>query len=142
MNKPMLTNPDVEYRNIKVNFDTKTTVTVAVCAVAICIVAVVLLGLLLFFVSANNLTTETNDLKTETNNLMIKTKLPPPGDDMMTKGMFRCLVHFILNTFFSHPANSSSDKCVVYCKGACQGLCCEAYYPYCDKTCGYCCCHW
>jgi hypothetical protein len=95
MNKPMLTNPDVEYKNIKVKFDTKTTVTVAVCAVALCIVAVVLLGLLLFFVSANNLKTETSNFKTETNNLRIETKLPPPGDDMMAKCMFRCLVYFI-----------------------------------------------
>ncbi len=135
MNKPMLTNPDVEYTNIKVNFDKKTKVTIAVCTVAICIVAVVLLGLLLFFVSANN-------LKTETNNLKVETKLPPPGADMMAKGMFRCLVYFSLNTFFSHPGNSSSNQCVVYCQGVCYGYCCEVFRPYCDMSCGFCCCHW
>jgi hypothetical protein len=142
MNKPMLTNPDVEYTNIKVNFDKKTTVTIAVCTVAICIVAVVLLGLLLFFVSANNLKTETKNLKTETNNLKVETKLSPPGADMMAKGMFRCLVYFSLNTFFSHPGNSSSEICVVYCQGVCYGYCCEVYRPYCDMSCGFCCCHW
>lgn len=77
------------------------------------------------------------------NSLQTETKLPPPGGDvMMAQGMFRYLVYFILSIFFSHPGNLSTTGCVVYCQGACSGYCCTSYRPYCDLTCGYCCCHW
>ena len=93
------------------------------------------------FAQIGNKHSDNND-EIEANNLQTETKLPPPGVDVMAAGMFQCLVYSILNIFFSHPGNLSTTGCVVYCQGACSGHCCQKYYPYCDLTCGYCCCHW
>ena len=83
----------------------------------------------------------TNNHEIEANSLQTETKLPPPEVDVMAAGMFQCLLYFILNIFLSHLGNLSTTGCVVYCQGACNGYCCEKNYPYCDMTCGHCCCH-